>query len=84
MSRAMATSILRKFSAWRSSLEVKLILQSLVTPSTRNATSPPNSLADVVGRRERVLDDVVKKPGAHARGVELEIGDDAGDARRDG
>ena len=43
MSRAMATSILRKFSAWRSSLDAKLILESFVTPSTRNATSCPNS-----------------------------------------
>ncbi len=43
MSRAMATSILRKFSACRSSLEAKLILESLVTPSTRKATSWPNS-----------------------------------------
>jgi hypothetical protein len=33
-----------------------------------------------VGRRgERVLHDVVEQPGAHARGVELQIRDDAGD-----
>ena len=43
MSRAIATTILRKFSACRSSFEVKLILPSLVTPSTSDAISPPNS-----------------------------------------
>ena len=82
MSRAIATTILRKFSAWRSSFEVKLIFESLVTPSTSSATSTPNSLLDVVGRRERVLDDVVQEAGADARGVEPQVGDDAGDADR--
>ena len=80
MSRAMATTILRKFSAWRSSFDVKLIFESLVTPSTSSATSAPNSLLDVVGRRERVLDDVVEEAGADARRVEPQVGDDAGDA----
>jgi hypothetical protein len=82
MSRAIATSILRKFSAWRSSFEVKLIFDSLVTPSTRNATSSPNSLLDVVDRREGVLDTRrASSAGAHARGVEAQIGDDARDVR---
>ena len=45
MSRAIATTILRKFSAWRSSFEVKLIFESLVTPSTSSATSTPNSFS---------------------------------------
>ncbi len=39
----MATSILRKFSAWRSSREEKASLPILVTPSTRSAISVPNS-----------------------------------------
>ena len=43
MSRAIATTILRKFSACRSSFEVKLILESFVTPSTSSAISAPNS-----------------------------------------
>ena len=37
----MAISILRKFSACCSSIEENLILPSLVTPSTRSATSAP-------------------------------------------
>ena len=43
MSRAIASSILRKFSAWRSSRVVQGIWPSLVTPSTRNWISVPNS-----------------------------------------
>ncbi len=39
----MATSIFRKFSAWRSSREEKASLPILVTPSTRSAISAPNS-----------------------------------------
>ena len=39
-------------------------------------------LLDVVGRRERVLDDVVQQAGADARGVEAQVGDDAGHADR--
>ena len=82
MSRAIATTILRKFSACRSSLEVKLIFESLVTPSTSVGDLAAELLLDVVGRGERVLDDVVQEPGADARGVEPKVGDDAGDADR--
>ena len=42
MSRAMATSILRKFSAWRSSRLAKASLPIFVTPSTSSAMSSPN------------------------------------------
>src|SRR5437870_3442342 len=42
-SRAIATSILRKFSACRSSREEKASLPILLTPSTRLAISWPNS-----------------------------------------
>ena len=38
----MASSILRRFSAWRSSTFENLIWVSLVTPSTSSATSGPN------------------------------------------
>ncbi len=41
MSRAIASSILRKFSACRSSRVVQGIWPSLVTPSTRNWISVP-------------------------------------------
>jgi hypothetical protein len=43
MSRAIASSILRKFSACCSSLVDHGSLPSLVTPSTRNAIFLPNS-----------------------------------------
>ncbi len=43
MSRAMASSIFRKFSAWRSSRVFQGICPSLVTPSTRNWISVPKS-----------------------------------------
>ena len=43
MSRAIASSILRKFSACCSSRVEYGSLPSLVTPSTRNAISLPNS-----------------------------------------
>ncbi len=43
MSRAMATSILRKFSASFSSALLNLTWPSLVTPSTMPAMSLPNS-----------------------------------------
>ena len=42
MSLAMATIILRMFSACSSSAVVKDICDSLVTPSTSRATSSPN------------------------------------------
>ena len=43
MSSTIASSILRKFSACRSSLDENWIAPSLVTPSTTCATSAPNS-----------------------------------------
>ena len=82
MSRAIATTILRKFSACRSSFEVKLICESLVTPSTSKATSPPNSrsMSSIVASVSSTTS--CRKPGADARGVEAELGDDPGDGRR--
>ena len=41
MSSTMASSILRKFSAWRSSLDEKVMALIFVTPSTTWATSGP-------------------------------------------
>ena len=43
MSSTIARSILRKFSAWRSSLDENGMALILVTPSTMWATSGPNS-----------------------------------------
>ena len=42
MSRDIAISILRKFSAWRSRSDVNSIFAILVRPSTRKATGSPN------------------------------------------
>ena len=56
MSRAIASSILRKFSACCSSRVEYGSLPSLVTPSTRNAISLPNCFAELLDRRARVLD----------------------------
>ena len=43
MSRAIASIILRKYSAWASALLSKVIWVSLLTPSTSSATSRLNS-----------------------------------------
>ena len=45
MSSTIASSILRRFSAWRSSLDENGMAPSLVTPSTTWAISWPNSSA---------------------------------------
>ena len=83
-SRAMATSILRKFSAWRSSREEKASLPILVTPSTRSAISAPNSRSRSRLGRVRVLEDVVQEPRRHRGHVHLEVHEEAGDLERVG
>ena len=57
---------------------------SLVTPSTRPATSSPNALADLVEAGAGVLDRVVQQRGAQRLGVEAHAGADLGDADRVG
>ena len=84
MSRAMATSILRKFSAWRSSREEKASLPILVTPSTRSAISAPNSRWRSSLVACGVLEDVVEEPGRHRGHVHLEVHEQAGDLERMG
>ena len=62
ISRAMATIILRKFSACCSSLERNWILPILVTPSTNWAISAPNS-ASITSRETSVSSTVsCKRP----------------------
>ena len=63
MSRAIAMTILRKFSACFSSRLEKVILASLVTPSTRVAISAAEQFAHLVERGQRVLDHVVQQAG---------------------
>ena len=79
MSSTIASSILRKFSTCRSSLDENGIALILVTPSTMCATSSPKLLADALDRGQGVLDDVVQQPGGDADDVQLHVGEDVGD-----
>ena len=79
MSSTMARSILRKFSAWRSSLDEKVIALILVTPSTMWATSPAEGRLEPLGGGEGVLDDVVEEAGGDGHHVHLQVGEDGGD-----
>ena len=54
----------------------------LVTPSTTWAISGPKSSAMRSGRRQRVFDDVVEKPGGDRHDVELHVGEEVGDLER--
>ena len=76
-SSAMATSILRMFSAWCSSALRTWILPSLVTPSTSFATWSPNSVAHLFAGDLGVLDGVVEQRGHQRFRVEAEVGEDA-------
>ena len=69
----MASSILRTFSAWRSSGASRSSRLIFVTPSTIRATSGPNCSEIFSTRNFRVLDDVVKKRGAQRGHVELHV-----------
>ena len=72
-SRAMATSILRKFSAWRSSREEKASLPILVTPSTSSAISAAELALEVPLGGRGVLQHVVEEAGRHGGHVHLEV-----------
>ena len=82
MSSTIASSILRKFSAWRSSLDEKGIAPILVTPSTTWAISSPKSSAIRSRGRERVLDHVVEEAGGHRHDVELHVRQEIRDLER--
>ena len=70
MSSTIASSILRKFSAWRSSLEENGMALILVTPSTMWATSAPKSSRIRSDRGQGVLDHVVQQARRDADDVE--------------
>ena len=78
-SRAIATSILRKFSACRSSREEKASLPILVTPSTSSAISLPNSRSRSSLVAAVSSSDVVQEAGCHRGDVHLESDEEAGD-----
>ena len=85
MSLDIASTSLRKFSAClvRSWTQIRA-LDSLVTPSTSAAIFGPNCFSISSQRDERVLDRVVQQRGDDGRGVELQLGQDAGDFERMG
>jgi hypothetical protein len=68
MSSTIASSILRKFSAWRSSLEEKGIALILVTPST--------ICVDTLDRSQGVFDHVVEQARRDAHDIEALIRQD--------
>ena len=78
MSSTIASSILRKFSAWRASLEANGMAPILVTPSTTWATSGPNSSSMRLDRGEGVLDHVVEQAGGDGHDVQPHVGQEAG------
>ena len=73
-SRAIATTILRIVSA--SAASPNLTLSSLVTPSTRCATSAPNSASMSFSADAGVFDRVVQQRGDEGRGVHAQLGQD--------
>ena len=72
-SATMASSILRTFSACRSSRLANWILSILVTPSTMCATWSPKLLVDLLAGGRRVLDGVVQQRGGDGRRVQLHL-----------
>ena len=82
MSSTIASSILRKFSAWRSSLDENGMAPILVTPSTTCETSAPKSSVMRSGRGQRVFDDVMQKPGGDRHHVELHVREEIGHLER--
>ena len=73
---------MRNVSACWASREVKAYLPIFVTPSTRCATSGPNSSDEAFLREGRVLEDVVEKPGGDRGLVELHLREDHRDVER--
>ena len=82
MSRAIATTILRKFSAWRSSLRGEVDLAELGDAVDEERDLVAELALDVLGGRRRVLDHVVQQRRADAGRVEVQLRDDVGDADR--
>ena len=83
-SRAIASSILRKLSAWPSSRVLKCSLSSLVRPSTSSAVGAPKLLDQLGLGDAAVLDRVVHQRGHDGLGVELPVGAQAGHRHRVG
>ena len=79
MSSTIASSILRKFSTWRSSLDENGMVLILVTPSTMCATSSPkvSRMRSMVVRVSSTTS--CRRPDGDADDVQLHVGQDVGD-----
>ena len=84
MSRLIASTSLRKFSACLVRSDCSSSRVSLVTPSTSPAISPPNRGLDLRQLDRRVLDHVVQQAGGDRGGIQPVAGQDVGDGERVG
>ena len=82
MSFDIASSILRKFSAWRSRAEANSIFAIFVRPSTRKATSVAEEALELLVGGEGVLDGVVQQPGDDAHLVDAHLDEESGHFER--
>ena len=82
MSSTIASSILRKFSACRSSLDEKRDGADLGDALDDVGDVGAEELLDALDRRQRVFDDVVEEAGRDGHGVELHVGQEVGDGER--
>ena len=83
-SRAIASSILRKFSACACCSDANASLSSLDTPSTSRATALPKRASISLAGGRRVFHHVVQQRGDQGLRVEMPAGQDAGDGKRVG
>ena len=82
MSSTIASSILRKFSACRSSLDENGIAPELGDPFDDVGDVGAEQLLDPLDRGLGVFDDVVEQPGGDRDDVELHVGEQVGDLER--
>ena len=69
---------MRKFSAWRSSLDEKGMVLILVTPFDDVGHLGAEQLLDAIDGRQGVLDDVVEQPGGDGHHVQAHVGQEIG------
>ena len=82
MSSTIASSILRKFSACRSSLDENGNGADLGDALDDVGDFGAEQLGDALGRGQRVLDDVVEQAGGDGHHVQLHVGEEVGDLER--
>ncbi len=82
MSSTIASSILRKLSAWRSSLDANCSALKLRDAFDHVRHFLAEQLPDLLDGVRRVLDDVVQQAGGDRHGVEPHVGQDVGHLER--